>query len=65
VKIKAVEVINETITGEKILDLEAKAGNVPPNPQKDVLKMAIIARGNNLQPNGSVFFMDLVSNPER
>lgn len=55
VRIRAVEVINEMITGEKIIDLETKDGNISPKPKENVLKMAIIARGHALNPSGIGF----------
>jgi adenine deaminase len=55
VRVRAVEIINEMITGEKIVELDVKDGNIPPDPQKDVLKMAVIARGHPLNPNGIGF----------
>ncbi len=41
-QVRVVDVINETITKEMQAELQVNGGNLPPHPEKDILKMAHI-----------------------
>jgi adenine deaminase len=55
-KVRAIEVVNDTITGESLVEIEAKSNNLLPDSKRDILKIAQIFRGSE-EPIFSVGFL--------
>ncbi len=55
-KVRTIQVVNDTITAESIVEIRNKSGNLPADPEKDILKIAHIFKGSET-PIFSVGFL--------